>query len=225
VVVNSGEVKMGRTLYRTAVPAIIALGALLTGSAAVVASSGEDEFSLPESSAITLNDGTVIGVGQQTEFTFEADRPVDENGFQAMACPEVNDKPTYTVKGTPDFIPAQPAKSTWLLPNQEVSWTISDTRKFSWDVGIGHEAEADLILAKAKAKIDSKITVAFEWTGSQTVRDTNKGTKGYRAVLGQVGWKLATVKSWVVPPCTTKKETIVIKAPREGDLSIGRQDS
>jgi ferric-dicitrate binding protein FerR (iron transport regulator) len=57
---------MRRTLVRTAIPAVIALAALLTGPTAVVAATGEEEFALPEGTTITLNDGTVIGVDRET---------------------------------------------------------------------------------------------------------------------------------------------------------------
>ncbi|WP_254389067.1 hypothetical protein [Streptomyces sp. AC550_RSS872] len=53
----------------------------------------------------------------------------------------------------------------------------------------------------------------------------NSTSKGYRAVLGQVDWKLTAVKTWAGAPCNVKAETIVVKAPRKGDMSIGRQNS
>lgn len=44
-------------------------------------------------------------------------------------------------------------------------------------------------------------------------------------MLGQVGWKLTAVKTWIAPPCNVKKKTRVVLAPRKGDMSIGRQNS
>lgn len=33
------------------------------------------------------------------------------------------------------------------------------------------------------------------------------------------------VKTWIAPPCNVKKKTLVVLAPRKGDMSIGRQNS
>lgn len=86
----------------------------------------------------------------------------------------------------------------------------------------GVETEAGAIIAKAKVKIDTKISNSWTWFGTQTVTDTNTTAKGYRAVLGQMGWKLTGVKEWAAAPCKPMKKTIITKTPREGDMSIGR---
>lgn len=87
------------------------------------------------------------------------------------------------------------------------------------------EVEAGAIITKAKVKFDTKISNSWTWNSTQTVTDTNSTSTAYRAVLGQVGWRLTAVKRWVVAPCTGKSKTIVVVAPRKGDMSIGRQNS
>ncbi|WP_328398888.1 hypothetical protein OHS70_18500 [Streptomyces sp. NBC_00390] len=203
---------------------------LLAGAGAGVASP-LDEPLPAEDAKIVLDDGRVIGANGTVDFSFEGDGPNQSNpgtggDKSPMACPEVNDKPKYTVKGTPYFMADKDEpQSTWLLPRQTVTWTVTGSHTFTWDIGASAEFEAKIILAKAKLSIDTKISNSWTWTGTQTVADTNGTKKGYRAVLGQVGWKLTTVKTWIAPPCTVKKKTIVIKAPRKGDMSIGRQNS
>jgi hypothetical protein len=173
---------------------------------------------------IVLDDGTVVGADDEQSFAFEGDKPAKDGGSSMpSACPEVNDRPTYKVTGKPYFMPDRGhPQSTWLLPRQTVSWTITGSHTFTWDFGVGYEAEASIIVEKAKVKVDSKISNSWTWTGTQTVTDTNTTSKGYRAVLGQVGWKLTAVKTWVAPPCNLKTKTIVVKTPRKGDISIGR---
>ncbi|MFF0885519.1 hypothetical protein [Streptomyces sp. NPDC003456] len=189
------------------------------------ADSGEDEITSAEGSGIHLNDGRVIDVGEEVTFTFEEEREKASGDRVASACPEVNDKPKYKVKGSPYFIASKPPKSTWLLPGQSVSWALTESYEFTWDIGVSAEAEAGIVLSKAKTSIDTKISNKWTWSGTQTVTDKNRTTKGYRAVLGQQGWKLTATKTWIAPPCNVKKKTIVIKAPRKGDISIGRKKS
>ncbi|MCK8434714.1 hypothetical protein G3I77_17315 [Streptomyces sp. D2-8] len=166
-----------------------------------------------------------MGFGDEVTFTFEGEREKASDGRSASACPEVNDKPKYKVKGSPYFIASKPPKSTWLLPGQSVSWALTESYEFTWDIGVSAEAEAGVILSKAKTSVDTKISNKWTWSGTQTVTDKNTTTKGYRAVLGQQGWKLTATKTWIAPPCKVKKKTIVIKAPRKGDISIGRKNS
>ncbi|MBT2505546.1 hypothetical protein J7I98_06445 [Streptomyces sp. ISL-98] len=172
-----------------------------------------------------------MGVNDTVDFSFEGDGlPAQPNSgkgdMSAMACPEVNDPPKYKVKGKPHFLAdKRRPQSTWLLPRQTVSWTVTGSHTFTWDIGGSVEAEAGAVLAKAKVSVDTKISNAWTWTGTQTVNDTNTTSRGYRAVLGQVGWKLTGVKTWIAPPCNVKKKTIVVLAPRKGDMSIGRQNS
>ncbi|MGA5558490.1 hypothetical protein [Streptomyces lavendulocolor] len=215
---------------RTAIPLFVTGALLLSGAGVSVASPAEEP--LPADDAkIVMNDGRVIGVNDTVDFSFEGDEKAVEpkptkGDMSAMACPEVNDRPKYTVKGSPHFLPdKKKPQSTWLLPRQTVSWTVTGSHTFTWDIGASAEAEAGAILAKAKVSVDTKISNAWTWTGTQTVTDTNTTSKGYRAVLGQVGWKLTGTKTWIAPPCTLKKKTIVVLAPRKGDMSIGRQNS
>ncbi|MYW29238.1 hypothetical protein GT040_08080 [Streptomyces sp. SID2119] len=174
-----------------------------------------------------MNDGRVVGADDTVTFTFEGEKPKAAKGqFSPMACPEVNDRPTYTVKGSPHFLPdKKKPQSTWLLPRQTVSWAVSGSHTFTWEIGASAEAEAGAILAKAKVSVDTSISNSRTWNSTQTVTDTNTTSKGYRAVLGQVGWKLTAVKTWIAPPCNVKKKTITVVAPRKGDMSIGRQTS
>ncbi|MFD4142945.1 hypothetical protein [Streptomyces sp. NPDC058572] len=202
---------------------------LLAGAGAGVASPVSEPLPA-EDAKIVLNDGRVVGANDTVSFSFEGDGPTEPNSGKGdkspMACPEVNDKPRYTVKGTPYFMADEDEpQSAWLMPRQTVSWNVTGSHTFQWDIGGSAEFEAKIILAKAKLSIDTKISNAWTWSGSQVVTDTNTTSKGYRAVLGQVGWKLTTVKTWIVPPCTAKKKTIVIKTPHKGDMSIGRQNS
>ncbi|UQU65789.1 hypothetical protein COUCH_05575 [Couchioplanes caeruleus] len=221
---------MNRKLLRAALPALVTTTALLMAAGSAAAAPG-DTPALAQSATIVLNDGTVLDSTGSITFSFEGEaEPAtaadSDGGFHTMSCPEVNDKPTYTVKGTPYFLEDKDEpKSTWLLPRQTVSWAVTGSHTFTWEIGAGAEAEAGAILAKAKVKVDTKISNSWTWSGTQTVTDTNSTSKAYRAVLGQVGWKLTTVKEWIAAPCTPKKKTIVIKAPRKGDMSIGRQKS
>lgn len=106
-----------------------------------------------------------------------------------------------------------------------MTWTVTGTHTFTAGVVIGAETDMGAIIAKAKLKIDAKIEKSWTSTRTQTVSDTNNTDSGYRAVLGQVGWRLTTTKSWIVTPCKTKTSNIVLDTPRVGDLSIGREAS
>ncbi|MET8982179.1 hypothetical protein ABZX85_42015 [Streptomyces sp. NPDC004539] len=215
---------MRYTLTRTALPLVTAATVLLAASGAGAAESG-DEPVPAAGTTIVLNDGTVVGVDDETDLAFAGDAP-EPHDFRGPVCPEVNQPPTYTVKGKPYFL-ADKSKpqSTWLLPDQSVTWEVSGSHTFTLDVTLGAEAEGKFVVSKAKAKIDVKIGNSWTWTGSQKVTDSNNTKKGYRAVLGQVGWKLTSVKTWYAPPCTKKTTIIVVNAPRKGDMSIGRQKS
>lgn len=212
---------MSRTLLRTMVP-LVAVATLLAGAGAASA----DETPLPaEPPTIALNDGTVLAPGETFTFTFTGEREPG-TGIHPMACPEVNDPPTYTVTGTTHFIADNDKpQSTWLEPGQDVTWAVSGSHTFTWEIGGGVETEAGAIVTKAKVKIDTKLVNSWTWQSTQTVRDTNNTTKAYRAVLGQVGYKLTGVKTWIASPCTVKSKTITVITPREGDMSIGRQNS
>lgn len=213
---------MKRAVMRTALPLMTTAAVLLT-TASAGAVTPDDEPVPADDVKIILNDGTVVDANGGFEFTFTGDKPTPKT---TRACPEINDPPTYTVKGTPYFLPDKSKpQSTWLLPRQSVSWTVTGSHTFTFDVTGGYEAEAKIIVAKAKVKVDVKIGNLWTWTGTQTVTDTNSTSKGYRAVLGQVGWKLTSTKTWIGAPCNVKKKTIVVKAPRAGDMSIGRQNS
>jgi hypothetical protein len=217
---------VNRSLLRGAIPLVTTAALLLTGAHAGAASPG-DTVDVPQGSTIELSDGTVLGAGDTTTFSFKGDAPVSRaGGRQALACPEVNDPPSYTVTGSPLFLPDKgKPQSTWLLPRQTVTWSVTGAHTFTWEFSGGVETEAGAILAKAKVKVDTKVSNSWTWSSTQTVSDTNSTSAGYRAVLGQVGWKLTGVKSWYVSPCTLKKKTITVKAPRQGDMSIGRQNS
>ncbi|MFF2701923.1 hypothetical protein STAN_3582 [Streptomyces sp. CBMAI 2042] len=211
---------------RTALPLITA-GAVLFAGAGTGTAAPADEPVPADGAEIVLNDGRVVGADDTVTFTFEGEKPKAAQGqFSPMACPEVNDRPTYTVKGSPHFLPdKKKPQSTWLLPRQTVSWAVSGSHTFTWEIGASAEAEAGAILAKAKVSVDTSISNSWTWNSTQTVTDTNTTSKGYRAVLGQVGWKLTGVKTWIAPPCNVKKKTITVVAPRKGDMSIGRQNS
>ncbi|WP_329219356.1 hypothetical protein OG352_22805 [Streptomyces sp. NBC_01485] len=200
---------------------------LLTASGAGAAA--QDDEPVPAGGTnIVMNDGTVVGVDDETDFAFDGDEPEERPSKSAFGsvCPEVNQPATYTVKGKPYFLADKDEpQSTWLLPRQSVKWEVSGSHTFTFDVSGGYEAEAKIIVAKAKVKVDVKIGNSWTWTGSQTVTDKNSTSKAYRAVLGQVGWKLTSVKTWYAPPCVKKTKTIIVKAPRKGDMSIGRQNS
>jgi hypothetical protein len=213
---------MKRAIMRTALPFMTTTAVLLT-TASAGAAAQDDEPVPAGDTKIVLNDGTVVDANGGFEFTFTGDKP---EAKKTRSCPEISDPPTYTVKGTPYFLPDKSKpQSTWLLPRQSVSWTVTGSHTFTFDVTGGYEAEAKIIVAKAKVKVDVKIGNSWTWTGTQTVTDTNNTNKGYRAVLGQVGWKLTSTKTWIEAPCNVKKKTIVVKAPRQGDMSIGRKNS
>lgn len=216
---------MKRAAMRTALP-LMTTAAVLLAAANAGAVTSDDEPVPAGDAKILLNDGTVADTNDEIEFAFTGDKSDVKTPQASAACPEVNDPPTYKVKGTPYFLPDKSKpQSTWLLPRQSVSWTITGSHTFTFDVTGGYEAEAKIIVAKAKVKVDVKIGNSWTWTGTQSVTDTNSTSKGYRAVLGQVGWKLTAVKTWIGAPCDVKTKTIVVKAPRKGDMSIGRQNS
>jgi hypothetical protein len=185
-----------------------------------------DDFQTP---TITLDDGTVIGPGDEVDMTFSEESTGSDRDIPpgtVSYCAEVKDPPTYTVKGVAAFLPdTGHPQSTWLLPRQSVSWNVTSNHTFTWHISGGTEAEAGAIIAKAKVKVDAGIANSWTWSGSQTVSDTNSTNSSYRAVLGTVGWKLTSVKTWVAAPCKVMKKTIVVLTPRKGDMSIGRQNS
>ncbi|MGQ4399057.1 hypothetical protein ACN6K4_002543 [Streptomyces hayashii] len=210
---------------RTAIPAMTA-AAILLAAANAGAVTADDEPVPAEGTMVVLNDGTVIDANGEIEFSFTGDKPEVKAPRASAACPEISDPPTYKVKGTPYFMPDKgKPQSTWLLPRQSVNWAITGSHTFTFDVTGGYESEASVIISKAKVSVDVKIGNSWTWTGTQTVTDTNTTSKGYRAVLGQVGWKLTAVKTWIAAPCNVKTKTVVVKAPRRGDMSIGRQNS
>lgn len=115
--------------------------------------------------------------------------------------------------------------STWLSPGQSVSWTTTGTHSFSLTVTAGVEAEAGVVMAKAKTSLN--ISVAGQWSTStsHSVSDTNNTKKGYRAVLGNTGYKLTWTKEWYSAPCQYHETAGSLIAPRPGGLSIGRYAS
>ncbi|MET7380416.1 hypothetical protein ABZT08_16635 [Streptomyces sp. NPDC005526] len=216
---------MNRAALRTAIP-FTAATSLLLAAANAGAAAADDEPVPADGAHLVLNSGRTVGPDGEIEFSFVGDKSGAKAPQASSSCPEVNDPPTYKVKGTPYFLPdRRKPQSTWLLPRQTVSWTVTGSHTFTWDIGAGYEAEASIIVEKAKVKVDTKISNSWTWTGTQTVTDTNTTAKGYRAVLGQVGWKLTAVKTWIAAPCNVRTKTIVVKAPRKGDMSIGRQNS
>ncbi|GAA2495615.1 hypothetical protein GCM10010393_29550 [Streptomyces gobitricini] len=96
---------MDHAVVHTAIPLFVTGALLLSGAAASVASPAEEP--LPADDAeIVMNDGRVIGVNDTVDFSFEGDKKAAEpksvkGDMSAMACPEVNDPPKYTVKGSP----------------------------------------------------------------------------------------------------------------------------
>jgi hypothetical protein len=217
-----------RSLLRGAV-ALLVTGALLSVQATAHAATPapDDSPVLAPDTQIVLNDGTVIGPDETITFTFQGDKPEDDGNVHAQSCPEVNDRPTYTVTGKLHFIADKShPQSSWLEPRQSVDWAVSGSHTFTWDVKAGFEVEAGAILAKAKIKVDVGISNSWTWNATMTVHDVNNTKKGYRAVLGQVGWALNGTKTWFVPPCTLKtQKDIKFNAPQKGDMSIGRQNS
>jgi hypothetical protein len=220
-----------RFARRSSLAIVIAAAMLLPAAASGIAASSDTEPGSSDSeptasTPIITNDGTVVGPDDSITFTFKGEKPSSDRVAVPQACPEANDPPIYTVKGTPYFLPDKDKpQSSWLLPRQEVNWTVTGSHTFTWDIGAGTEFESNAIIAKAKVKIDTSISNSWTWNSTMTVKDRNDTSKGYRAVLGQQGWKLSTVKTWIAPPCNSKSKNIVTKAPRKGDMSIGRQNS
>jgi hypothetical protein len=93
------------------------------------------------------------------EFTVadESQRPTTPSNGESF-CAEVKDPPTYTINAQPYFLADKShPQSTWLLPRQSVSWTVTGSHTFTFDVSDGVETEAGAIIAKAKVKVDTKI--------------------------------------------------------------------
>ncbi|MBT2381492.1 hypothetical protein J7E90_30400 [Streptomyces sp. ISL-111] len=123
---------MNRIAMRTA-PPLITAGAVLLAGAGSGAAATADEPGPADGAKIVLNHGRVVGDDDTLTFTFEGEKPKTSKGeFSAMACPEVNDRPEYTVKGSPHFMPdKRKPQSTWLLPRQTVSWAVSGSHTFT----------------------------------------------------------------------------------------------
>lgn len=92
---------MKRAVMRTALPLMTTAAVLLT-TASAGAVTPDDEPVPADDVKIILNDGTVVDANGGFEFTFTGDKPTPKT---TRACPEINDPPTYTVKGTPYFLP------------------------------------------------------------------------------------------------------------------------
>ncbi|WP_432066686.1 hypothetical protein [Streptomyces sp. C10-9-1] len=96
---------MNRIAMRTALP-LIAAGAVLLAGAGASAAAPVDEPTPAEGAEILLDDGRVVGDGDgdgdTITFTFEGEESKARKGDMGVAaCPEVNHRPTYTVKGSP----------------------------------------------------------------------------------------------------------------------------
>jgi hypothetical protein len=170
-------------------------------------------------------DGSVEGEEiESPEVTWLGEAP--EATTEAFACPEVNDRPVYKTKSKVQFIPdREDPMSTWLGPGQSVTWEMDSEHTFTADVTVGAEAEAGVVVAKAKTSLSIKVGYQYKSRKGRKVSDTNDTKKDYRAVLGNKGYKITAKKTWYVPPCEMKSTDIVVLAPREGDLSIGRYKS
>jgi len=158
--------------------------------------------------------GAVLLAGAGTGAAAPADEPVPADGATIV----LNDGRVVGAddrrsRGRPGCCPVRPCRGPWpaVTPSRGRSAPAPRPR--------------GAILAKAKVSVDSSISNSWTWNATQTVTDTNNTSKGYRAGLGQVGWKLTGVKTWIAPPCNVKKKTITVVAPRKGDMSIGRQNS
>jgi hypothetical protein len=159
--------------------------------------------------------------GPEGEATFEGDLP-PRTGGGAQACPEVNDPPTYKITWKNKHIKATPNRSTWLEPGDSLKWTTTRDYTFGVDVTAGAEAEAGVVLTKAKVKLDVKITNSWKSGEGYEVTSHNKTNKGYRAVLGNMGREVTYTKTWIVKPCAVKTSKGKMTYPVEGDISIGR---
>jgi hypothetical protein len=89
-------------------------------------------------------------------------------------------------------------------------------------VTVGAEAEVGIVLSKAKTKID--ISVSKSWTSGVGITRTSKNdtSKGFRAVLGNRGYRVTYTKTKIVSPCNVKTTKGTIIFPKQGDLSFGR---
>ncbi|GAA2529899.1 hypothetical protein [Pilimelia columellifera] len=207
----------GKLLIRSLSAMSAAVSLALVGNAGVALANEP-----PGESYFVDENGDVVD-GEELEFTFVGEPTEAEDVTSAMKCPEVDDPPVYSVKSKPHFIKdTSDPMSTWLEPGQSVSWTMESEHTFKLGVEVGAEAEAGVVLAKAKTSL--KISAGYEYKSKtgRKVTDKNTGKKGYRAVLGNKGYRITYTKTDIVPPCKVKKTTGRIAAPQVGDLSIGR---
>ncbi|WP_239164087.1 hypothetical protein, partial [Actinoplanes palleronii] len=155
------------------------------------------------------------------EFEFEV--PAEEPDFSAMSCPETRNPAKYKITWKSKHIPAKnDPVSDWLSPGDSISYTTEKSNTFGFDVTVGAEAEVGIVLTKAKTKID--VTVSGSWTSGVgiTRSSTNNTKKGYRAVLGNQGYRVKYTKTKIVAPCNVKTTKGTIIFPKKGDLTFGR---
>ncbi|WP_436527288.1 hypothetical protein [Actinoplanes sp. HUAS TT8] len=146
------------------------------------------------------------------------------DGQARLQCPEVSNEPAYTVTGTPYFLQDNSRTvSTYLYPNQSISWRGVRPLTFIWEIGDVPVEEAAAVLAAARLKLDPTISDSYTWIGDSTVTENNTSSTAYVARLGQMGWKITAVKSWVAAPCTPRTTTFVVKAPHRAGLAVGRE--
>jgi hypothetical protein len=164
--------------------------------------------------------------GEQTPDDLPVVKPPksDDPPVTVQSCPEVNDKPTYKLTKSRKFITdKEDPWSTWLLPDQTVSYTTESSHEFGVTVTVGVSAEAGAFLVKAASKLDVAVSYKYTSKKGRTISDTNKTKKGYRVRLGNQGFRVVEKKTWIVPPCKVKtKVTWDLIAPEKGDLSFGR---
>jgi len=221
----------------------IGLPLILVGAPAVGSppeSAVVSRYAMTEDDEPPLGDPLEDESGEEVTFEFEGNTPppVQEHcdpveeikgkctpGDAAGACPEVNDKPRYSVKTKAHHIAAVPRKSTWLLPGQHVKWTTTREYTFGLDVTAGAEIEAGVVFGKVKAKVDVRVAQSWKAATGWEVGDTNTKTSGYRAVLGNRGLKATYTKTRIVPPCNARTTSGTVLIPIQGDLSIGRYKS
>ncbi len=154
---------------------------------------------------------------------FEFEVPAEPADFSAASCPETKNPAKYKITWKAKHIPAtdEPV-SDWLSPGDSISYTTTKSNHFGFDVTVGAEAEAGIVLAKAKTKIDVTVSKSWDSAVDITRSSTNNTNKGFRAVLGNRGYRVSYTKTKIVAPCNVKTTKGTIIFPKKGDLTFGR---
>lgn len=197
--------------------------ATIATSAALVLSGGGVAHAIPGGPANDFDYGVDLDDVGGEDGSFEFEEAADPSEYSAAACPEVKKPAKYKISWKSKHIPSlQEPVSSVLSPGDSISYKTKKQSTFGFDVKTGVEAEAGVVFAKAKTKIEGGISKSWTSGTEVTVKSKNDTNKKYRAVLGNQGWRVSYTKTKIVAPCTVKTTKGSILYPVKGDLTFGR---